>query len=276
MRTALDLPHGLHDGVPESVYHARVRGLASKGALELVLRSLAHYKAWLDGVQKDETEALTFGRAFHCAILEPERFAAEYVVEPDFGDCRFKEAKASRDAWRKEHEGISRMSFADHRDCLGMARAIRAHSRASKLLVGGRAEVTARWRDEDTHVECKARADYYRPDLCTLIDVKTTVDARESSFKWDVLKYGYHRQDAFYRAGFTAAGAPVEHFAFVAVEKIAPYPVVVHYLDADFVADGHADIRDAIEQLADALEEDVWPAYPEEIRELSNPRRRAA
>lgn len=47
---------------------------------------------------RPDTDALELGRAIHCAILEPERFATSYVAEPDF-DLRTNTGKAARAAW---------------------------------------------------------------------------------------------------------------------------------------------------------------------------------
>jgi PDDEXK-like domain of unknown function (DUF3799) len=276
LRTALDLPHGLHDGVPEGVYHQRVPGLVSKGALEEVMRSSAHYEAWLNGHRTKVGAELDLGKAFHCALLEPERFAVDYVVEPAFGDCRKPANKANRDAWREANKGAVWLSDEDHRACAAMAASIRRHSRASKLLVGGRAEVTARWADEETGLECKARTDYYVADRSRIVDVKTARDARELPFSYAARDYGYHRQDALYRAGFAALGAEVEHFVFVVVEKEPPYAVAVYELDEEDVLDGWDEVQKAMRELARAFEEDRWSAYPEEVRTLKLPRRRAA
>lgn len=271
------LPHGIHLGVPEATYHERVLGLASKGALDLVRRSPAHYKQWIDGDpdasddDEDESRVFAFGKAFHCALLEPERFIEAYTVEPAFGDCRKKENKAARDAWRKENEGALKLTMREHLACRRMAESIRRHSRASKLLLGGQAEVTARWRDEDTGLECKARADYLVEERGLLVDVKTTENASYEAFRRSIANYGYHRQDAFYRAGFAAAGVKIEHFVFVVVEKTAPYAVAVYTLDEDGCAAGRLAVRDSLETLADCLERNDWAAYPEDIRVIDLP-----
>ena len=272
MITALELTHGIHLGVPEDVYHQRVLGLASKGALDLVRRSPAHYKAWVDGAKdNEESDALAFGKAFHCALLEPERFIGTYTVEPSFGDCRKKDNRAARDAWRAEHAGSVLLSSDDHLACMRMTESIRRHPIAGKLLAGGEAEVTARWRDEDTGIECKARADYLIRERRLIVDIKTAADASLESFRRSVANYGYHRQDAFYRAGFATAGAPVDNFVFVVVEKTAPYAVAVYMLDERAQAAGRLAVRDAIETLADCLERNEWAAYPEEIQVLELP-----
>jgi hypothetical protein len=80
----LDLADGVHRDFSPDQYHAPVLGVASKSALDKVRRSPAHYRAWLNGTDTVETSgALTFGQAFHCALLEPERYALEYAAEPE-------------------------------------------------------------------------------------------------------------------------------------------------------------------------------------------------
>lgn len=271
MTSILELPHGIHLGVPEAVYHARVPGLVSKHALDLVRRSPAHYKAWVDGAEDKETEALAFGRAFDCALLEPDRFEVEYVVEPAFGDCRKKENKANRDAWRAENKNAVWLSHDDYRSCVAMAKSIRAHSRASRLLSGGRSQVTLRWRDESTGLECKARLDSYRPEHRLVVDVKTAENASFAAFAKAAANYGYHRQNAHYVDGLEALGEPVDHFVFVVVEKTPPYAVAIYVLCAEDVVKGRAAVHEAMETLADCLERDVWDAYPEEIQMLVLP-----
>jgi hypothetical protein len=54
---------------------------------------------WRVDHPREDTDALELGRAVHCAILEPQRFATAYIVEPDFGDPRTNAAKAERAAW---------------------------------------------------------------------------------------------------------------------------------------------------------------------------------
>lgn len=271
MTTMIEYGHGLHHLVPEGTYHARVMGLASKHALDLVRRSPAHYRAWVDGAEDRDTDALRFGRAFDCSLLEPERFAVDYVVEPAFGDCRKKENKANRDAWRDVNKGAVWLAKDEHDACLAMARAIRAHSRASRLLIEGTSQVTARWRDESTEIECKARLDYYSPGRRLIVDVKTAENAGYSAFAKAAANYGYHRQAAFYLDGLRSLGAPAEHFVFIVVEKSAPYAVATYMLSAEDLHKGRSTIRDDIETLADRLERDVWDAYPEDIQVLNLP-----
>lgn len=278
MKTALELTHGLHDGVPESVYHARVPGLVSKHALDLVRRSPAHYKAWLDGAETKDNDDFRLGRALHCALLEPERFESEYVIMPTFAEDRdkagklsTKEGKAKKAAWLAAHQGCAVIDPADRAVALAMAASVKEHPSAARVLAGGRAEVTARWKDADTELECKARADYLVADKGFVVDVKTADNAGADAFARAAAAYGYHRQAAFYQDGFTAAGIPISSFVFIVVEKTPPYAVALYMIDEAGMAMGRLAVRDAMERLADCLERDAWAAYPEKIQVLSLP-----
>lgn len=267
----LSLGTGLHPGIPEARYHARIPGLASKGALDKVRKSLAHYKAWLEAQESSNTAALLFGKGFHCSVLEPDVFASNYVVEPDHGDCRLKENKARRDEWRASHEGKILVSDGDARAFDGIAKALSAHKFARELIRGGVSELTLRWQDAETGLECKGRCDYYIPGLATVVDLKTTADASFDDFRKSAASYGYHRQDAFYRQGFAACGVPIDNFIFIAVEKVPPYAVAVFALDRDAVRKGSASVAEDLRTLAEGVERDEWPGYPEEIQVLDLP-----
>lgn len=253
-------------------YHRKELGVVSKSALDRINRSPAHYRAWLDGAAEKSTAALDFGRAFHCAVLEPKVFAATYVVRPDFGDCRMKGTKAARDKWLEENISAIVISEDDAATIAGMAKSIAAHPAASKIIADGIPEVTLRWVDLDTGLKCKSRADYYVRGKRLVADLKSTEDASEEAFARSVYKYRYHVQDALYRAGFAACGEPIEHFALVAVEKDPPYAVSVYTLDADAVGRGYAAARANMATMAECVASDQWLAYSNGVRTLSLPR----
>ncbi len=265
------LPFGILSGISEQVYHEPRLGVASKSALDQVERSPAHYRAWLDGTRSETSAALEFGRAMHCAILEPERFAEQYVVEPDFGDCRKTANKAARDAWRLEHAGAVTIEDEQMTSIRGIVSSLKSHELASKLLAGGESEVTLSWEDQATRLPCKGRVDYFIRDLGIAVDVKSTEDASPEAFRRSIARYGYHRQDAFYRGGFRALGVPLKHFAFVVVEKSAPFATAVYMLDAEAVASGEQSVARNMITLAGCVRRDEWPGYPTEIQTLSLP-----
>jgi len=272
LRAQRDLPDGLHQDLPESVYHARILGIASKSGLDEFRRSPAHYRAWIEGARERSTKALSFGRALHCAVLEPERFMREYVVAPDFGDCRKRENKLARDAWTKDHRDCVVIRNAEGVAQLGMIRSMVRHPLVASLFDGGTAEVSARWTDATTGVKCKCRVDHYRPDLATAIDVKSAEDARREAFQRSVWNYGYHRQDAFYSEGLRTLGAPVANFLFVVVEKSPPHAIAIYQLDEEARRRGLEENEDLLKSMARCIARDDWPAYPETLQTLELPR----
>jgi hypothetical protein len=268
----LDLSVGIHRSVPPTVYHERHLGLVSRSALEQMQRSAAHYKAWVDGtVEDEETPALIFGAAFHCAMLEPQRYETDYAVEPSFGDCRKTANKEARDAWRREHAGATWLPIEDARAITGMVKAVHSHPLASKMVRDGEPELTVRWQDDETGLPCKARSDYYVERLGMVADFKSSLDASPEAFRKEIVKRRYHRQYAFYRDGFAAVGAAAAHFVFVVVEKSPPYAIGIYTLDEQGVALGHSQVHALMRDMRDCLDKKAWPGFPATIRTLDLP-----
>jgi hypothetical protein len=274
------IPHGIHANITNAEYHAKELGMVSKTALDLVERSPAHYKAWIDGGEEAPTDALRFGSTFHCALLEMARFQDSHYVVPKFGDCRKKENKAARDAWRTANgwvdddvgiPGKTQISDEEFSDIEGMVLSVVGHPLAGKMLADGEPELTVRWRDAHTGLECKARPDYYVRKRRMVVDVKSTFDASFDGFKKSIANYNYHVQAALYRDGLEACGERVEHFLFVAVEKKPPYALAVYTLDAQAAAKGYDIARTGIEKLAECMRTGEWPSYPATIQTINLP-----
>lgn len=268
----LDLPDGLHPNVDPATYHARIPGVASKSVLDIVGRSAAHYKLWLDGAEEEPTDAMLLGSALHCAVLEPERFSREYAVQPDFGDGRTTAAKAKKAAWQADFgDGRIALKPADGVAIAGMVASIRKHPKAGPMLAGGQTEITMLWTDEETGIRCKGRADCYAPHYRVIIDVKTCEDARAEAFAKSIANRAYHKQDVFYTDGFTALGHGVDAFLFLAVEKTAPFNVKLHMLDDDARKRGARAVRRDMQALAACVETLEFAGYDPEINIISLP-----
>lgn len=264
----LDLAPGLHRSIAESVYHQRVAGLASKSALDLVDDCPALYKAWLDGASDEDTPALFFGRAFHCAALEPERFRADYIVKRDFPDGRTKEGKAAKAVWEETSRGRIALDADDAVAIAGMVDALRAHSTIGPLLDQS-TEITVRWTDPATGLPCKARADIHDEDFDLGFDLKSATDASREGFRRQAENFAYHNQEAHYRNGFRVVGRPLKEFRFITVRKRAPHLVAMYMLDEDALRRGTANIERLMALLAECIESDTFPGYPEDSQTVS-------
>jgi hypothetical protein len=267
----LGRPLGIHSRVPESEYHAPALGVVSKSALDQVARSPAHYLHWLANPRAD-TPAFAFGRAFHCGVLEPERFASTYIQAPDFGDLRSSKNREKRDEWHAINQDVQCLSAEWMATIRRMREVVGNHALVGRMLEGGEPEVTVTWRDEQTGLLCKSRADYLVRSRRMVVDLKSTNDASPEAFTKAIANYRYHVQDALYRDGFRCAGEPIQHFCMVAVEKDEPHGVAVYTLDAEGIASGYHAARQNIDALAHAVKADAWGSYPAHIHTVELPK----
>lgn len=269
----------------DAQYHTRVLGQANKGGLDQIARSPAHYKAWVEAPEQDETPALAFGKAFHHFVLENATFKRAFVLAPEGAPRRpsvtqlnaknpSTDTLVAIDYWRQFdsiHAGKRMLSQSDFDVIRRMADAIDAHPLARNLMLAGQREATARWLDPETGIQCKARADFFVPEHGWLFDLKTTDDASPETFGRSVARYRYHVQDAFYSQGFGHAGHKINHFFFAAIEKDPPYAVSVCVCDVAAIDRAEGLIRRDMTRLAECIRTDEWPAYGNDVHHISLP-----
>jgi exodeoxyribonuclease VIII len=220
-----------------------------------------------------DSDAFRLGRAIHCALLEPEKFARLYIAEPDFGDLRTKIAKASREAWRADADPAAvTLKHTEQTVLVGMARGISEHATAMKLITESRHEVTLQWAHDGTGIACKARADLLSVGVA---DLKSTTCTTLSQMHREAAQYLYHGQLAWYHDGAIASGilAPdAPNPSLIMVQKCEPFDVAVIQLsDTDF-AKGRSLWQSLIERYADAQASDWWPGIAPETVSSNLPR----
>lgn len=274
-------------GLPAEEYHRREIGVVSAGVLrQLAERTPAHYRAWVDETEEKDTPAMAFGRAYHDRVLLPDLFARRYIGEPVGAPPRpsaamrtAKNPSASSiervefwNRWEAENAGKIILSAADFALIEAMHAALMRDREIAALLTDeGDSEVTLRWVDEATGLQCKARADRWNRRRRFMADLKTTDDAGECSFGRAVVRYGYDITHAHYSEGAKACGEPVEHYLIVAQEKKAPYLATVYELDATAEARGYEIRQRGLDTMAECLASDTWPGYPRGVNPLSLP-----
>lgn len=238
----------------------------SKHGLDLIARSPLHYIARED----TDTKSLRVGRALHCAVLEPERFAKDYAPLITV-DRRTKEGKAQWKAYMDENQGKILLAPEEHKKTLAMAESVHTHPAAASLLTGGHREITAYWEDKETGLACRARPDYLNDEMTLVADLKTCASAAPGAFSKAVNNYRYHVQDSWYRDGLKALGCPVEHFVFICVENTQPYAVACYVLEPAAVDLGRELYRRDIKTYATCQQENHWPGYSDDIEQLRLP-----
>ena len=180
-----------------------------------------------------DTNALIFGRAFHWAILEPEKFEEKTHIF----DGKVRRGKAwdeFKEEYDKDANCILLQSEYNNLKC--MQDVIMSNSECQELLYGGKNEAVSCWEDEDSGVFCKGKADKVKKDF--VIDLKTTASGEFHSFKGSAYKYGYNRQSAFYMDGFNK-----RNFIFIVIEKSSPYNLYIYECSDNFIDSGREEYK---------------------------------
>jgi exodeoxyribonuclease VIII len=244
-------------------------GVSNSGLKLLGSKTPAHFYAQHldpDRRQRPSTQPQMIGTALHAAALEPEKFAAQYVVAP-------YEARnsAGYKAWAKDQDRLILMPVAAD-NVAGMRQSLFSHPIAGRLLGDAREfEFSLYAIDPETGVLCRARL-----DLLThsgfIVDLKKCQDASPAEAARSIAKYGYHQQDAFYTDVFGwCVGQPPRGFAFIFIEELPPHAVAVYVLDTADRDRGRRMYRRALNLYARCLESGEWPGYPVQAQTLSLP-----
>jgi exodeoxyribonuclease VIII len=228
-----------------------------------LLKSPAHYKAYLDTPRKD-TPAMRLGRLTHMALFEPAKYNASVKVGPDV-DKRTKEWK---DFIASVPEGAEIASPDEYEVIDDVVTS--AEEGLKRLGLDGND-----WQTEKAFTaEVNGITIKGRPDLVTNIggvpvclDLKTTEDAGPWSFSSDVNSYKYHMQAAFY---MRLTGA--KRFIILAVEKKPPFAYRLYELDEAAIAEGQRLMDEAVALYSVCLKINNWPSYPSDLTPLSLPK----
>ena len=246
-------------------YHSIENAVSSSALKELFYGKNPQYcykKYILKEVEHKQTDAMLVGAATHKLILEPKTFKHEFAVWE--GGRR---AGGEWQAFKLYHSGKDIITKAQFDEIEKMRVAVMANPEAKNLLTGGIPERSVFWRDEETGLLCRARADYIKESggKTILIDLKTCVSAEPEKFTRDLFNMGYPLQECMYRTGFNASA-----FAFIAVEK-GTNTVQVYTLDELFDDVGYFVYRQALEKWADCLKNNDWSTYRVGVSELKCP-----
>ena len=238
-------------------YHAH-KAISSSAVKMVHLKSLLH---WKKNVYKENT-AFDLGTAVHAHLLEPENKLV--VCGPD---------NRRGNAWTKakekaDEEGKTLLVRQDFETSIAMVESVMQNELAVDILQDpcGIAEMSVFNKDPNTGLQLKVRPDLFIAERGIVLDVKTTRDAspKAGGFERQFFSLGYHIQAAFYKYVLELEGYLVEDFAFLAVEKEAPYAVQMHYLHHEVIEFGMLQVRDTLEQIKDVEGKDInftgWPS----------------
>lgn len=259
-------------------YYDDKNSISASGLKKLKV-SPAHFKY---GEEDKDTEAMQFGSAYHCYILEPERFEKEYYVFDDDVVCQaiiakgasegkeVKNVRATKDykAWEEsemrvigERKVINKAEFVRIKE---MKSRLFSHPYARMLLTNGEAEVGLKGvlTTDVGNIPVKLKPDYIKTGKHLIIDLKTARDASYDGFTKDAAKLNYHIQAAFYLDIISRMDNFMPYtFIFIAQEKVKPYAFNLFECSPQFVSQGRYEYELLLQLYKHCTERNYWPGY---------------
>lgn len=245
--------------MPNDAYH-KYEGI-SKSGLDLVNRSPAHYHF---RAPRSPSRTLELGTALHTAILEPERYKAEYVK---LAGAKARTASEYKQAI-KVH-GSERVLISHEASNIdSIQETIRSQAHIKELLdscdlfeLSGLVEYKG--------VMLRIRIDAFSSTDIVAVDLKTTIDSSRTEFAKSVYNYRYHVQDAFYSAVFELiAKKPLKAFKFLAVENDPPHCPMIYTLDDEAKMIG---LQEALRNLETFSSAEMMQGYEQTNEPLNLP-----
>lgn len=269
--------------ITDTAYHRDYPG-ASSTALKKLLRSPAHYQAYLKAPDVD-SEARRFGRAVHALLLERPLFLEKFAVWADG-----RRAGKKYDEFCALQAGKTILNESEYNRAMEAALALRqcpdfplfgdwldgaGANGTAESVPPARTEFSIFWQEtvgegeEAGVVQCKARVDAHSPPPHRIsVDVKTTDDVREEAFMHQFMRLDYDLQAAHYCAGLRAFYGEEYQFLFAAVESQEPFATRIFEIEKDVFLNGRRKRNMALARLLECQRTNTWPSYPAGIRTL--------
>lgn len=293
---------GVYKDLSNEEYHADRSAISRSGLWSFKKAPQKYWNEYLnpERPEKKQTDDMIFGSAFHTFVLEPHLFEQQYCIKDvelpvvdekplkrdlqalygkDKGAEMYEEAKAleerqkaARDKALAEFTAKSAnrilLTNKDMDKLIQMRASVLKHQDASRLIVDAAIEHSLFWEDPHTGIKCKTRPDIWHSNMT--VDLKTTKDADERSFRNSLLSLGYHLQSAMNREGIFHTGHnDIKTHTFLCVEKEWPHLVAVYILNENALDSAHNLFKNTLTEFKRCKENDVWAGY--ETKEIDLP-----
>jgi len=249
-RSQQELPTRITDKIiyeDDDWYYAD-REHVTNSMLSELKKSPLHLKAYLDKAnQKEEKNHNVYGRAFHCAILEPNFFNERFFVLDDEKVCleiggakprgtkKYKEWKANK---LEKSKGKAILGLDDYNDIMRMRDKIHGIDYFRNLI-----EITHKeqiMHDEIHGIKRKVKLDAVRHEDFAL-DLKSSKDP-VGKFRNSFYKYDYGRQMSWYKDT-----SLVKSIFVLSVEKTWPYSIGFFEVSDDTLDRGREEYESLLE-----------------------------
>lgn len=258
---------GIHLDIPEQTYHCW--DLCSASRLRILESSTPlHVRHACDFPEAWDTPAKQLGRAAHCLVLEPHRWATRFAQAPEC-DRRTKEGKQLWADFCQLNEGREVIKADIGQRAQEIAESVLSNRYAkSALLKAEMRELSVVTSLFGTRF--KARVDAYGEGI--IVDLKTTAgSAGQDAFERSIWNYGYGLQAAAYCRALDSVHLPVKHYVFIVVESEPPHAVAVYRLKDELIQEFDARLDPLCRTYAECVSKRRWPGFPDGVREIGIP-----
>lgn len=206
----------------------------NRSRLAHIAKTPAHFKYYEEN-PPEPSNALIFGQAYHCMLLEPQYFYSRFIEYPDI-DRRTKEGKEAYELFLAEKGDEKQALTKSEIETIKGMQAVMVQNEHFQLFTrGGIVEKPIYWTDRQTGELCKCKPDirFEGSKVLAVIDLKSCEDASTEHFSkphvWR--NFGYDLQAGMYLDGVFEETGKEHVFIFLAQEKKPPY--VVNVIEAD-------------------------------------------
>lgn len=239
----------------------------SHSSLELFRESPTLYAAQrLWGWQKQDSPSweMLMGSALDCWLFEREQFGERYALSG---------TKCATTTKRESPDGRTFLTATETKLLADIEAGICSHPTAYEALIRseGEAQKVLKWTDAETGLPLKAKMDRWLPGGRLIVDLKLTGDIREREWVRIAARFGYARQDAFYREGAEACGMDPQSFIFIVASREWPHGCAVYTLGEHIVEAGRRQNRELLRDLARRKAANDWDdRTSDEIQEIND------
>ena len=239
----------VHWPVTNEQYHADTTH-DSPSSISLFLEDPAEYCRWLQGKRRSkQSESMRIGTIAHSLILEPEKQA--FVIPPDevLSEEGYRKGAAYTE-WRKSlGPDTVILDKADADKARWMRDSFMRNKLAVELLHNSTGyEHPIRWTCRRGYNK-KAMFDVLLGLDKEFADIKTTADVSNNAFLRSILKFGYHRQAAWYAEGLCEYVGECRNMHHIVLGNTYPHKCVVYRIPDELVSYGKRQVADALVQI---------------------------
>jgi hypothetical protein len=178
-----------------------------------------------------------------------------------------KDGKRNGNAWKEFAKANAEkllLKEADYQAVMRCVEEIKKHPIAGALLASpGESEQMYQAEIDGLMCRCKPDKICKWNNRTIVLDLKTTTDTMPSKFVRSIERFGYHRQEYFYRKVLDANDVFVDAFVFVAVNDSEPHCVDCYELDDQWMDLACNEVEPALDGIRRRTATDDWKSPTE-------------